>query len=457
MGSPTSADDSSDRLADRPACPSRGSWDRYPAEVTSDNPRVSARPLLRATILSIGAELTVGDTRDTNAGELARALTGAGVAVERLMAVPDVLDVVTEAFATALTRSDLVVSTGGLGPTPDDLTREAIAALCGETPVVDPEIERWLRALWRRRGLLFPEINRKQAWVIPSAVALPNPNGTAPGWYVEPPDGGVIVAMPGPPREMRPMWTDEALPRLRERELGGPFAARTFRTTGIGESQLAEVLGEPLLRGSNPEVATYARAEAVDVRVSAVDGPGIDGVERRAAEHVAAASAIVIEGLGRHIWTEGDTTWSGAIGSRLESRGWRLAIQERGSGGQFATLLGDVPWLALAESWTPEAPTEPAGASDMDVAAPDDAADAIALAAARAVRDRAAADVGVILHTRIENGDTLVTVAVAGPSMERVERRTAFLGGSQGRTRAAIAAASVVHHALAALDLGEDS
>lgn len=412
----------------------------------------TARPLLRATILSIGAELTVGDTRDTNAGELARGLTGVGVAIDRLIAVPDVLDVVTEAFATALTRSDLVVSTGGLGPTPDDLTREAIAALCGETPVIDPGLERWLRALWKRRGLPFPEINRKQAWVIPSAIALPNPNGTAPGWYVERPGGGVIVAMPGPPREMRPMWADEALPRLRERGLGGPFRTRTFRTAGIGESQVAEVLGEGLLRGGNPEVATYARAEAVDIRVSAVDGPGSDGVARTAAEHVAAAAAVVEERLGSHIWAEGDATWSEAIGSRLEAHGWRLAVEERGTGGQFATLLGDVPWLALAASWADEAPVDPGSPTAADPRA----ADAAARLAAAGVRERAAADLGVAVHARVEGGDTLVTVAVDGPSIERLERRTAFLGGSQGRTRAALAAAAVVHGALAALDPGRE-
>ena len=127
--------------------------------------------------------------------------------VGRLTALPDRLDVVTEAFRAGLDRADLVVSTGGLGPTPDDLTREAIAAALGETPEVDPELEAWLRDLWRRREMPFPEINLKQAWRIPSAEALPNPNGTAPGWFIRRPDGRVVVALPGPPREMRPMWT----------------------------------------------------------------------------------------------------------------------------------------------------------------------------------------------------------------------------------------------------------
>ena len=205
---------SDDTSASGPSSHARGTL-RWPAMPTSE-----PRRLLTAELLSIGTELTVGETRDTNAGELARALTEAGVRVARMTALPDDLAVVTDAFATALARSDLVISTGGLGPTPDDLTREAIAAACGETVAIDPTLEAWLRELWRRRDMAFPELNLKQAWRIPSSAALANPNGTAPGWFVTRPDGRVIVALPGPPREMRPMWTDEVLPRLRERGLG---------------------------------------------------------------------------------------------------------------------------------------------------------------------------------------------------------------------------------------------
>ena len=116
----------------------------------------SSRRILSAELLSIGSELTVGETRDTNAAELARSLTDAGVTVGRITALPDRLELVADAFATGLGRVDLVVSTGGLGPTPDDLTREAIAKVWGETPVVDPDLEQWLRDLWARRDIPFP-------------------------------------------------------------------------------------------------------------------------------------------------------------------------------------------------------------------------------------------------------------------------------------------------------------
>src|SRR5689334_16411022 len=193
------------------------------------------RPLLTAELLSIGTELTVGETRDTNAGDLARELTARGVVVGRISALPDDLVRVTDGFREALERADLVISTGGLGPTPDDLTREAVAALLGETPDVDPAIETWLRDLFARRNLPFPEANRKQAWLIPSAESIPNENGTAPGWLVTVGGDKVIVTLPGPPREMRPMWA-WVVDRLSDRGLGRPIASVTLRLQGIGES-----------------------------------------------------------------------------------------------------------------------------------------------------------------------------------------------------------------------------
>ena len=315
------------------------------------------RRLLTAELLSIGSELTVGETRDTNAGELARSLTGMGVRVTRLTALPDDLDQVTDAFTTGLGRADLVVSTGGLGPTPDDLTREAIAAACGETPEVDADLEAWLRELWARRGMPFPELNLKQAWLIPSATALPNPNGTAPGWFVDRPDGRVIVALPGPPREMRPMWADHVVPRLQRDGLGAEVASRTYRLAGIGESQVAELLGDAFLRATNPIVATYARVEAVDVRVSAVAEAG-----RTADELVEAAAAVVLGHLGDHVWATGETTWSQALGARLGELGWTLAVVEIGTGGSLGALLGDEPWLRFDESIASESPPPSHGA-----------------------------------------------------------------------------------------------
>lgn len=393
--------------------------------------RPPGRRIRTAELLSIGSELTVGETRDTNSGDLARSLTAAGVEVLRITALPDRLDPVSAAFRAALERADLVVSTGGLGPTPDDLTREAIAAATGETPAPDPELEAWLRGLWRRRDLPFPEINLKQAWLIPSAVALPNPNGSAPGWYVTRPDGRIVVALPGPPREMHPMWADEAVPRLQQAGLGADAASRTFRLAGIGELQVAELLGEPLLRATNPVVATYARADAVDVRVSAVGDAGHTAVDL-----VEGAAATVIARLGRYVWTTGERSWAETIGERLGSLGWTLAIVEIGTGGQLATLLGDVPWLLRRES-LPEI---------------DRGLDRLATR----VRARAGVDVGLAVRARPRRGDTAVSIVVVTPAGASRVRTLAFLDGAQGRHRAALLAADALLRALPGPEASDD-
>jgi nicotinamide-nucleotide amidase len=401
--------------------------------------------------LSIGSELTVGETRDTNAGDLARSLTGLGISVGRIQALPDDLDLVRAAFAEALERSDLVVSTGGLGPTPDDLTREAIAVVVGETPAVDPGLESWLRGLWSRRDMAMPEINLKQAWLIPSAEALPNANGTAPAWLVTRPDGRLIVALPGPPREMRPIWVEQVLPRLRERGAGGEVATRTFRLAGIGESAVADLLGEDLLRAGNPLVATYARAEAVDVRISARPDPGVAGRDgtgaRSAHEIVEATAARVREQLGGHIWAEGETSWADAIGAILTDRGWTLACVEVGTGGAFASLMGDRDWLRFAESLAADAPAATHHADPDDIRngpapgpGPTDGLEALA----RNGQAVGGTDAAIGIRVRARGDDSAVTVVVVLRGRVHRERRIAFLGGAQGRLRAALVAAHVL-------------
>ena len=402
----------------------------------------SARPILTAELLSIGSELTVGETRDTNAGEIARSLTGIGVAVGRIQAVPDDLGTVRDAMAGAVGRVDLVVSTGGLGPTPDDLTREAIAAAVREEPAVDPDLEAWLRALWSRRGAPFPEMNLKQAWLLPSATALANPNGTAPGWWVDRADGGVVVALPGPPREMRPMWTDHALPRLRDRGAGAPIATRTLRLADIGESQVADILGEALLRAPDPIVATYARQDAVDVRISSRDlGPATAGTttmdSSSAAERVAAAADWIASLLDGHVWSEGETTWADAIGEALAKRPGGLAIVEVGTAAALSLLLGDRPWIRIAESVSADGPVarEHGTAAGLETLT-------------RRAMTRGGSEVGIGVRARERGADTAVSIVVVGPDWAHRERRIVFLGGANGRIRSALAAAHVLLTAL---------
>jgi len=392
---------------------------RYPLEVAN---------LLTAELLSVGTELTIGETRDTNAGDLARELTARGVVVGRLTALPDDLATVQAAFGDAMARSDIVISTGGLGPTPDDLTREAVAGALGETPEVDPGLERWLHELFERRGLPLPAANLKQAWLIPSATSIPNDNGTAPGWWVEHGGGRIVVLLPGPPREMRPMWESWVLPRLMAAGLGQSMAVVTLRTTGIGESLIADRLGPLLDRAANPTVATYARADSVDIRISALPEPGQDPQDL-----LASVEARVIAEIGEYVWARGLTAWSHAAAAGLVEAGWRISIVEVGLRGALIALLGDGmdDRLAFAESLA-ERPR------------PHDGRAATLEHLATQVRKLGGSEVGLAVEARPRRGDTAVTIAIVDPGGRHRERRIVFLGGTQGRSRAAVAAAAVL-------------
>jgi nicotinamide-nucleotide amidase len=376
--------------------------------------------------------LTTGETRDTNAGDLARDLSGRGVTVKRIVALPDRRTEVEAALREALLRADLVVTTGGLGPTPDDLTREAIAAVVGEQPAVDPALATHLRALFERRSLPMPDLNLKQAWLIPSAEALANPHGSAPGWWVEVtrPDSRasreasrIIVALPGPPSEMWPMWTNEALPRLEARGLGEGRVVRVVRLTAMGESQIVATLGEELFRRSNPEVATYARSDAVDIRISAIDEDG-----RLAAELVEEVERHIAETLGPQIFARRDEDWPAALGRMLAGR--RVATVEAGTGGRIVALLGGAPWLTHAEVLPTARLGELAGL-------------------ARSAREDHNADVGLAVRAAPRRGDTVATVAIDDARLGTWrETRVVFLAGEQGQRRAALAACAVLYAGL---------
>ena len=380
------------------------------------------RPITTAQILAVGTELTTGTTRDTNSGDLARGLTALGVRVLSSTALPDDLDLVTAAFASALETADLVVSTGGLVPTPDDLTREAIAAACGLEPFVDADLLAAIEGLFTRRGMSMPEANRKQAWLIEGGAALPNAHGSAPGWWVERPDGRIVVALPGPPREMWPMWRDHALPRLRAGQLGAERASHTLRLTGVGESTLVGMIGEGVLRAANPQVATYARLDAVDVVVSAeADG------RSSAQELVDDAISLLRQRVGEYVFAEGDQTWADALAARLGDR--TLATVEIGTAGQLLALLGSAPFVTFGELLR--------------------AVDEVAHAAidlghyAERVREVGQADIGLGLYVR-QSKDSHARIAIATADGVEEMQRVAFLAGDEGRRRAALAAAAAL-------------
>ncbi|HET6615673.1 MAG TPA: competence/damage-inducible protein A [Dehalococcoidia bacterium] len=290
---------------------------------------------MKAEILSIGTEILLGEIVDTNATYIASRLPGLGIDLYFKAVVGDNMERLTETIGRARERSDLVICTGGLGPTEDDLTREAICAVLGEEPHVDRELEATLRSFFERRGYSMPESNVKQCWLIPSARAIPNPRGTAPGWWAER-DGKIIVAMPGPPTEMTRMWEDEVAPELRARNPGGILVTRTLKTAGVGEGTVDEMMS-PLLKSQNPSIGIYARADGVHVRLGA-KAPDEESAWKLIVPVEEEARRI----LGAAIWGADEDTFESVIGDMAKERGVTLATMESCTGGLLASTLTDV-------------------------------------------------------------------------------------------------------------------
>jgi nicotinamide-nucleotide amidase len=291
---------------------------------------------MNAEILSIGTEILLGEIVDTNSAYIAERLPALGIDVYYKHVVGDNLGRLVEVIELARERADIVITTGGLGPTEDDLTREAIAVVHGERTAVDPDLETWLRGLYQRRGAVMPERNIKQTWLIPSARAIPNPRGTAPGWWVER-DGKVVIAMPGPPAEMQRMWDEEVSPELLKRHTGTVLIKRTLKTAGMGESNVDEAISH-LLKGTNPAIGIYARADGVHVRLGA-KAPTPD--EARAL--IAPVEAEIRKILAPHVWGADDDTFESVVGQMLVERGLTLAAMESCTGGLLSDTITNVP------------------------------------------------------------------------------------------------------------------
>ena len=289
---------------------------------------------MRAEIISCGTELLLGHITDTNATYLAQSLATLGIDLYFVSQVGDNQGRIVETLQRAWQRSDLIIMTGGLGPTEDDLARESISALLGETMQIDPEQEATLRKRFAHMHARMPERNLKQASLIPSAQILANPLGTAPGWLVEK-DNRIIVAMPGVPKEMYRMWEEEVVPKLAQ-FTGGLIFTRILRVTGMGESTVEERLGA-LTHSENPTIATYAKSDAVDVRITA-KADAREEAERLVAEMEVQARQI----LGPHVFGVDRETLAGIVGQQLLACQMTLGVMESLTGGQLSNTITDV-------------------------------------------------------------------------------------------------------------------
>ncbi len=311
----------------------------------ADGSRLAAAPLsltaaaappaqpVGAELLTIGAELLLGETVDSNAGRLARGLGSIGIPVRRTVSVGDEVAAIAAAVAEALSRSPLLLTTGGLGPTQDDPTREAVALATGRPLEFRPELWEQVQARFRAFGRRPTANNRQQAYVPAGAIALENPVGTAPAFILEA-GQGAVVCLPGVPREMEALLADAVLPWLRQRF--GLTAARCLRvlhTVGAGESQIDERIRDMQLLAA-PTVGLAAHAGQVDVRITAWAASPDE-----AAAQVAPVEADVRSRLGPWIYGADDDSLASVLLGLLDSQGWRMAVLEAGLGG---ALLAEV-------------------------------------------------------------------------------------------------------------------
>jgi len=292
-------------------------------------------------LVSIGDELLLGFTIDTNAAAFARRAAAEGIRVVRRATVGDGAAEIAAAVREALDRTGAVITSGGLGPTADDLTKPSIAALFGRAMRLDDTILASLEARWAARGWPgpLPATNRNQAMIPEGATILENHHGSAPGIWLEDERGRWVAMLPGVPREFRGMTEDALLPRLRARGAGGTvIRSSTLRTTGIAESALADALGDLAKDPLGVSLAFLPGWEGVDLRCT-VRGLPADAADAR----LDAATAALRERVGRWVYGEGDADLAAVCLEGLRARGWRVAVAESCTGGGLGARLTAVP------------------------------------------------------------------------------------------------------------------
>lgn len=421
---------------------------------------------MRIELITIGDELLLGFTVDTNAAHLARELAGVGVEIVRRTTVGDAAGAIASAVREALDRTGAVVTTGGLGPTSDDLTKPAIAALFGRTLHLHADILTALERRWQSYGWpgTLPAANRQQALIPDGAVVIDNRHGSAPGIWLEDEQHRWVAMLPGVPREMRGMLADELIPRLRSRLASDDTVvrSRTLRTTGIGESALADRLGDLAGGVEALPLAYLPSPEGVDLRLTArgIAGPVADrlltaGIER------------LRERVGAYIYGEDATDLAAVVLAECQARGLHLAVGESCTGGLFGARLTAIPgssavFMGGVIAYDNSLKQSLLGVPADLLASSGAVSEAVARALATGARDRAGADIGVgITGVAGPDGGTpekpvgTVWLAVALPPSSHGDlvhvrtRRTMLIGGrDEIRRRAVQVALDMVRRSL---------
>jgi nicotinamide-nucleotide amidase len=297
---------------------------------------------VRIEVITIGDELLLGYSIDTNGAQIARTLAALGVEVVQRSTAGDEAQEIVRVVREALDRTGAVITTGGLGPTADDLTKPAIATLFGRELYLDEDILRGIAERFRAFGYHgpMPSGNRQQALIPEGARVLRNDHGTAPGIWLEDERGRWVAMLPGVPREMNGMVADVLMPLLRERVGVDPpvVLSRTLRTTGIGESALAELLGDAARQLDGLSIAFLPGWQGTDLRLTA---RGVSATKARA--RLDAAASRLYERAGRHVYAEDDTDLAEVVLARCREAGLHVATAESCTGGMLGARLTAIP------------------------------------------------------------------------------------------------------------------
>ena len=294
---------------------------------------------MKAEILSVGTEILLGDIVNTNAQYLAKRLADLGISVYHQSVVGDNPERLFEGFRLALSRADLVITTGGLGPTKDDLTKEIAFEYFGKESVVNEDSLKVLESHFKDMNRPMTQNNLKQAYFPGDVMVLPNNNGTAPGCIIEE-DEKIVVLLPGPPREMKPMFEESVVTYLQKYQQG-VLLSKVLRVVGVGESSAAEILEDILDNQTNPTVAPYAKDGEVTFRITAK----ADTYEE-AEILIEPMEAEIRSRLGSNIYGEGNTTLESVLCEMLVNKKLTIATAESCTGGMVASTLINYPGIS---------------------------------------------------------------------------------------------------------------
>jgi competence/damage-inducible protein CinA-like protein len=394
---------------------------------------------MRAEIIGVGTEILLGQICNNNAQWISQELAEIGVDVLYHQAVGDNLERIADAFRLALSRADVLIVTGGLGPTQDDITRQGLSAALGVRLVRHPEIEDFLRQKFARLDREMPEINLIQADVPEGARYILPDRGTAPGLIVETPERKRVYVVPGVPAEMKEMTSGTILPQLAG--LAGPAAlvSRTIRATGIPESRVAELLDDLFLASTNPSVAYLASSGEVKVRLTA------KGPSRAEAESLLQPLAgEVATRLGRHVFSTLDEDLEHVVGRLLVAKKMTVACAESLTGGSVAVRLSTAAgsseyFKGSAVTYTADAKRKVLGVRLETIQGPGVVSEECAIEMARGARTIFDADVAVALTgvagPERHDGKPPGTVCLAVSAEDREESRSFRAPGDRDQVR----------------------